>query len=65
MQIIISILIYPLHNRNKTIPFTMSYKRHPFTVRPMSDERTANVERAYNQRRTVVRRWSDGKQNKL
>ncbi|MDR0962763.1 MAG: hypothetical protein LBM62_09460 [Mediterranea sp.] len=34
----------------------------PFTVRPTSDERTANVGRSYSHRRTVVRRWSDGKE---
>ncbi|MDR0961401.1 MAG: hypothetical protein LBM62_02410 [Mediterranea sp.] len=35
------------------------------TVRPTSYERTANVVRSYNHRRTVVRRWSYGKESAL
>ncbi|MDR0962041.1 MAG: hypothetical protein LBM62_05735 [Mediterranea sp.] len=33
-----------------------------FTVRPTSYERPTNVVRSDNHRRTVVRRWSDGKE---
>ncbi|MDR0961079.1 MAG: hypothetical protein LBM62_00760 [Mediterranea sp.] len=33
------------------------------TVRPTPYARPTNVVRSYNQRRTVVRRWSDGNGN--
>ncbi|MDR0962584.1 MAG: hypothetical protein LBM62_08535 [Mediterranea sp.] len=37
--------------------------RTSITVRPTSYERPTNVVRSYNHRRTVVRRWSDGKES--